>query len=164
MRLASLLLLIVLLPGCGKSYPPADFSSAESALLSIENAYRQKDRELILACKDFYLEAKFVVPEKTGRSKEKLDLARKASAMLLEKQWIGYLDQGIPEWNDVEVKITDIEELTEDMVVVTEEIRPPGHDPIPSRLFVGRNDAGEWKVLMDYSEEMADNWMKYYGK
>ena len=62
------------------------------------------------------------------------------------------------------VEITKVEKLTDDMVVVHEKIVPPRGKTIRSRMFVGMNDEGEWKVLMPYSRAMADTWVKWYGK
>ena len=88
---------------------------------------------------------------------------QKMNMMVLKAKFESDLEAGIPEWNGVEAKITGIRKLTDDMVVVSEDIKPPNHDTIKSEMFVGKTPIGQWKVLMPYSKDMEENWMKYYG-
>ncbi|OVE80664.1 hypothetical protein BVY04_05320 [bacterium M21] len=161
-------LAVLAISGCG--YPKPDYSTPEKAMESIENAYRQKDIKKILWCKGFQLEAKFIVPDDPSKlgsgkkvTKEQLAMMKDSTIELCKTKFMSDLESGIPEWNGVKSKITNVRELTDDMVVVSEDIMPPDHNTIKSELFVGKDIFGHWKVLMPYSKKMEDNWMKYYG-
>jgi hypothetical protein len=149
---------------------PLSFDSPEMAIVSIENAYKMKDRAKILLCKDFNLEAKFISPDEPRQMppgkvirQEDLDKVRKMNTQLYKLKYLHDLKDGIPEWNGVKARITDVRKITEDMVVVSEDISGHGQS-MQSEMFVGRAGDGKWKVLMEYSKSMEDSWIGYYGK
>ncbi len=149
---------------------PLSFETPQQAIESIENTYRMKDKSKILLCKDFILEAKFISPDEPYQmgpgkviSKEDLTKVRILNASLFKTKYMYDLNQeGIPDCTGVTYKITNIRRITDDMTVISEDISGRGQF-IKSELFVGKNSNGKWKVLMEYSKEMEDNWIKYYG-
>ena len=166
-----LLAIATMLSSCGENYPGPNYDTPEKAIETIENAYRQKDKKKILWCKNFMIEAKFIVPDDPSRlggnkamTADQISKMQKINMKILKAKFISDLDAGIPEWNGVKSKVTNVRKLTDDMVVVSENIVPPNQDVIKSEMFVGKGPLGQWKVLMPYSKEMEDNWMKYYGK
>ncbi len=153
-----------------KANPPLNFDSPEMAIVSIENAYKTKDKGKILLCNDFDLEAKFISPDEARQmpagkemKQEDLDNVRKMNVRLCKLKFLNDLKDGIPEWNGVKARITDVRKITEDLVVVSEDISGFGQS-IQSEMFVGRDGNGKWKVLMAYSKTMEDSWIGYYGK
>ncbi|MCW8129980.1 MAG: hypothetical protein KIS92_06460 [Planctomycetota bacterium] len=142
---------------------PADltlrFDTPEAALRSIEDAYRRKNVRAILACRDFHLEAKFVV-RKLSETHPDYAKMLEMNAGLCKTHFLSLLEEeGIPEWNGVGVKVTGKESLPDGMFVMSEELTLPDGSKLPQQSFVGKSKDGTYKVLMPYTDKMRAAWM-----
>ncbi len=136
-----------------------NFDTPESALRSIEYAYRARSFQGVLACKDFQLEAQFIANpylDKLGELEYKK--LRGLHVNLFRQYFEMLLREGIPEWGSVETTIYAKRRLSATMYVISQEIRQPGHDCVEQRTFVGRGREG-WKTLMPYSPDMERLWL-----
>ena len=139
------------LAGCGQTGSQQiivhDFSTPEGAILCLEDAYRAKDIEAAVRCKDFQLEAQ-AMSEKIGASKEVMDdEVTKQLAEVLELGYRSELKQkGFPDFNGVTCTFPNTEQKSEGLVVVTEECTYADGQTSRQKLLVGKTANG-WRVL-----------------
>jgi len=142
---------LLLLAGCGQTASQSaivhDFSTPQGAILCLEDAYRAKDIEAAVRCKDFQMEAR-AMSEKIGASKEVMDDAViKQLADVLELGYRGELKQkGFPDFNGVTCTFPTTEQKSDGLVVVTEECSYAGGQTSRQKLLVGKTANG-WRVL-----------------
>jgi len=130
----------------GQSAIVHDFSTPQGAILCLEDAYRAKDIEAAVRCKDFQMEAR-AMSEKIGASKEVMDDGViKQLAEVLELGYRGELKQkGFPDFNGVTCTFPSTEQKGDGLVVVTEECTYGGQTS-RQKLLVGKTANG-WRVL-----------------
>src|SRR5262245_20369985 len=76
-----------------------DFETPEGALRSIEDAYRRRNISAILACRDFNLEATFIV-KRMPESHPEYSKMLAANSKLCRMHFLELIrEHGIPEWN-----------------------------------------------------------------
>src|SRR5262245_8527924 len=108
---------VLLLPlGCGKQ-PARDFSTPEGAILCLEDAYRAKDIEAAVRCKDFNMEARLML-EKLPKLKDAIDdklITR--TAEVLELAYRKEIEKkGFPDMTDVSSSFPKVEPLRDGIV------------------------------------------------
>jgi hypothetical protein len=163
MRLQLMLTILVMLGtfmGCEQTAPVSfspDFSSPEQALQSLEDAYRTKNLDNVLMCKDFKLEARFLMKQQGPRDVSDEMVARYAKTP--EKQFARRLADGFPEWSGVKARIIRKKELSEEMVVLTEELALPNEEEMTQEILVGKSTDG-WKVLVPYNKPTHNDELK----
>lgn len=134
----------LVLAGCGQKAIVHDFSTPEGAILCLEDAYRAKDVEAAVRCKDFHTEAR-VMLERVGGSKD--DELITKTAEVLELGYRKELEQeGFPDMNGVTCTFPSTESKGEGIVAVTEECSYPDGQTSRQQLLVGKTDSG-WRVL-----------------
>ena len=148
--------LCLLLAGCGQGQGGTqvahDFSTPEGAILCLEDAYRAKDIEAAVKCKDFRTEARHMLMS-LSMPKDQIDeeLIGK-TAEVLELGFRKELEQeGFPDFNGVASTFAGTEPAGDNLVTVTEECSHPGGQKSTNRLLVGKTDSG-WRVLNPVSD------------
>lgn len=148
-------LLLVSLVGCGTreggGADPTivhDLTTPEGAILCLEDAYRAEDIEAAVRCKDFQVEAKWMLDSiRAGMAddKEVLDQAAEVLELAFRAQ---IQEEGFPDFQGIissfptKVPYQD----REDMVQITETCENPGGQSVTNVLVVAKTDAG-WKVV-----------------
>jgi hypothetical protein len=140
---------VLLLPlGCGRQ-SPQDLSTPEKAILSLEDAYRAKDIEAAVRCKDFQVEANLMLeglPNLKARDDDGKIAAKTAS--ILELAYRKEMkDKGFPDFAGVTSRFPKVEPYRDGIVVVTEECTYPDGTKSQQRLLVAKVKDG-WRVLI----------------
>jgi hypothetical protein len=147
-RCSSAVLVISLLSvaGCSRETVVHDFSTPQGAILCLEDAYRAKDLEAAVKCKDFRLEARLML-EKLGTPKEELDEMVKLTADVLELGFRKELQEdGFPDFHGVTSHFPHTEPAGDNVVTVTEECAHASGQKSTNKLLVGKSSDG-WRVL-----------------
>ena len=153
-----LALLPVLLVSCFKKQPEpeADFSTPEGAILCLEEAYRQGDLEAAISCKDFWMEAQYMLESKfrdripeAGSDQEII----KRTAEVLELSFRKEIGQtGLPDFSQVRSTFPAKVKVRDDIYRVNEVCHFPDGRTSKQDILVGRRN-GEWKVLNPVADE-----------
>ena len=152
-RLAALSLVLGL-AGCGKSDSSAtpgialDHSTPEGAILCLEEAYRNKDLEAAVGCKDFKIEAKFMLQKLQKELADDAEVLAKTAEVLELGFRSEMKEKGFPDFRGVESSFPQKApyEGREDVVQVTEECRS-GNGPVTKNILVVAKTATGWKVI-----------------
>jgi hypothetical protein len=132
--------------------PPVavDCSTPEGAILCLEDAYRRRDVETAVRCKDFHTEAVMML--------QKLDLGGPApqdvihkTAETLELAYRKELSRTWPDFEGVQSYFTNREQYKDRIVLVTEVCRYPDGRFSREQLLVADTPNG-WRVLIPLSE------------
>jgi hypothetical protein len=125
-----------------------DFSTPEGAILCLEDAYRAKNVDAAIACKDFRTEGRLML-EKLGRlPKGQIDdkLVAK-TAEVLELSFRKEIEKnGFPDMTGVTSTFPTKEPRENNVVVVTEVCKYPDGGTSQQRIMVAKTDKG-WRVL-----------------
>lgn len=135
-----------------KSLPPIpkDFSTPEGAILCLEDAYRRKDMESVIAAKDFRTEARLML-QKTG-FKDYIDDAMVAkTAEALVASFRAHTSARWPDFEGLESFFIKREPHSEKVVLVTEVCRFPDGLYSNEQILVAETKEG-WKVLNSVSK------------
>jgi len=109
-------------PACGAKTP-------EDALRRLEDAYRAKDLELAVACKDFEREAKIMLAQKTAQT--------------LEQAYRAQIQRtGLPDMKGVQCKVVKKQPGAGDLVTLTERCRWPDGSQSEDRVSVAPSASG----------------------
>jgi hypothetical protein len=136
-----------------RARPPVekDFTTPEGAILCLEDAYRRRNIESAVACKDFMIEGILMLlnyDEDMVRDPE----IRKRNAMLAERTYRGKITGSWPDLEGVESFFFGRRAYTDGIVVVTEIRRLP--DGSFDKLnFLAVKTRGGWRVLNQISDE-----------
>jgi hypothetical protein len=135
-----------------KALPPVakDFTTPEGAILCLEDAYRRRDIEAVIAAKDFKTEARLML-QKTG-FKDHIDdelVAKTAEALLLSFR--AHTTATWPDFEGLESFFTKREPHSDKVVVVTEVCCFPDHGFSTQHLLVAETANG-WRVLNPVSK------------
>jgi hypothetical protein len=132
-----------------------NFSTPELALRSLEAAYRTRDIDAVMRCKDFQLESMFVLPGANDIAED----VRSAMVTVLEARFRDDMRDNSPEWNGIVSNIVGREDLPGDMVILSEQLRLPDGETVEMQHFVGKRE-NSWKVAVPYSDEMREAWLR----
>ena len=143
--LAAVCLLAVLV-GCGTI--AHDHTTPEGAILCLEDAYRAKDVEAAVRCKDFHVEAKLMLESlKKDFSNDPEILAK--TAEVLELGFRSELtNSGFPDFRNLTSTFSNKEPYQgrDDVVRITEHCRHASGTTTTSQLTVAKTADG-WKVV-----------------
>lgn len=132
-----------------------DFSTPEGAILCIEDAYRAKDIEAAVKCKDFYLEGRLMLEKLNVLPKEQIDdeLIKKTAEVLELGYRAELKEKGFPDLVGSTATFPKKEPYLEkqNVVVVTEVTRRRDGSVFRERVLVGKTDKG-WRVLNGLDE------------
>jgi hypothetical protein len=148
MRWTSIWLLGALLFSLGCGRQAEDLSTPEKAILSLEDAYRAKDIEAAVRCKDFLTEANLML-EEFPKLKERADgKVVTETAKILELAFRKEMKtKGFPDFAGVTARFPKVEPYRENIVVVTEECSYLDGSTTQQRLLVVKVKDG-WRVLI----------------
>ncbi|MCA9254659.1 MAG: hypothetical protein KDA33_03435 [Phycisphaerales bacterium] len=136
--------------GSTSSGPRPDFTTPEGAILKLEEAYRKGDLEAAVACKDFHLEATYMLKYETAAKWTQTDQLNElilSTAEILELAYRAEMEtSGLPDFEGIRSTFPKKEIVTDDIYRVTEVCTFPDGGTSQQDLFVGRRN-GEWKVL-----------------
>jgi hypothetical protein len=145
LRLLSWLIGLITGPDELRDFPPG-FDTPEGAVLMLEAAYRAKDIEAAVACKDFDGEAKVMLRGKALEMSGDPEIVRR-TAEVLELAYRTELAQtGFPNLEGVTSRFRDRYEDLPDLATIREECTYPDGTTSRQRINVRRTDAG-WRVL-----------------
>ena len=101
-----------------------DFTTPEGAILKLEEAYRARDLEAAIACKDFVSEAKLLLRNLPDPSLSNDAEIVAETARVLELSYVKMIrEQGFPNMTGVTSHFTNRERAPNGIVIVTEVCR-----------------------------------------
>jgi hypothetical protein len=128
-----------------------DFTTPEGAILCLEDAYRRRNIESAVMCKDFMVEGILILLDADPNLARNAEL-RKRNAVLLERQFRKEITESWPDLKGVESFFYGRQAYTDGIVVVTEIRRLP--DGAFDKLnFLVAKTKGGWRVLNQISDE-----------
>ena len=130
--------------GCGKELIKADLTTPEGAILLLEDAYRRGDIERAIACKDFKVEAAYMLRDKPALSSNEV-LTKLAET--LELAYRVQLKKGFPDMKGVTSTFPKKKDVGDGKVVVTEVCRYTDGGTSKQDILVAKTDTG-WKVMI----------------
>lgn len=126
--------------------PKADLATPEGAVLSIENAYRNKDLKAVLKCKDFKIEAQMMFVD-LGMEELADRKTISETAKTLEAAFRSEIVACWPDMEGMEIRCTKQTPVSDTVVVVTEiQLLANGKAASESHIRVAKTKGG-WKVL-----------------
>jgi hypothetical protein len=142
-------LVFIAVAGCSTKAKEAghDFATPAGAILCLEDAYRAKDIEAAVACKDFRIEARLMLQSMKNLSERANDELISKTAKVLELSYRAEIKKsGFPNMAGVQCTFPKEEPYAEDIVTVTEVCRYPDGGSSTQRVLVAKTDKG-WRVL-----------------
>jgi uncharacterized protein YegJ (DUF2314 family) len=125
-----------------------DLSTPEGAILSIEDAYAEQDLERVISCKNFEMEATFMLAKNKALDRlanDRMIIAETAKAFKLN--FIKFIDEnGFPNFNNVQRAFSKREFVNPDLCIVTEVCRYADQTKSIERIYCGRGD-NQWYVM-----------------
>lgn len=127
----------------GEDYFPLNLDTPEGAILCLEDAYRAKDLDRALACKDFRREAMMML-EKLGTAvdDEMIDQMTEVLQLTFIK---GLEDEGFPDFTDIKPAFPKRLKLADDLYQIQEVCKYSNGSHSLEEHYVSKTDAG-WKV------------------
>lgn len=119
-----------------------NFSTPEGAVLCLEEAYRQKDLEKAVTCKDFLAEARLML---AGKNVDHEVLSETAET--LELSFRAHFKTQSPEFEGVDSRFLETKSYADGVVVVTEICRHPNGMILKQKLLAVQKNTG-WRVLI----------------
>lgn len=141
--------------GCTRAAPSArptdfahDFSTAEGAVLCLEDALRAKDVERAVACKEFRVEAATMLELPLDHNTSPVDLALiEKTARVLEQSFRRDLQtRGFPDLDGVKTTFGRPGLFRNNVVVVNQVERHVDGGVVNARTLVAKTEKG-WRVL-----------------
>lgn len=133
--------------------PSMDFTTPEGAILCLEDAFRRRDLEAAIACKDFQVEAVLLLMETSPESLSDQAVLAKA-AEVLELGYRKQISENWPNMDGVESFFIDRQPDSEDLgtFVVTELTLMPDRTLCQTNMRVAKRQ-DRWRVIHPISEE-----------
>ena len=125
-----------------------DLNTPEGAILCLEDAYRAKDAEAAIKCKDFTIEASMMLEKLGGQFGDDKEILAQTAEVLELGFRNELMNTGFPDFRDVVSTFTDQKPYSghEDFVQLTETCRHPDGTTSSEQLVVAKTAAG-WKVI-----------------
>ena len=151
-----LLIAVLMLTGCGGGGETSsaggsdiahDRTTPEGAILTLEDAYRAKDLDAALACRDFELEAKFMLEKVGDGAFSKDEEMLKQTAEVLKLGYTAEIGNSFPDFWGVKSVFSNKQPYKgkTDVVQFTETCTSAGGSSV-NTMVVAKTDDG-WKVL-----------------
>jgi len=142
--------------------PAMDFSTPEGAILCLEDAYRRRDIEAAVACKDFQVEAVLLLAKTMGDLVDDPGIQAK-TAEVLE---LGFRKEKTGNWPDMagmESFFVDRRPGFQDLsIVIVTEINLLSDGSLCRTDLQVCNRGNGWKVLMPVEADSADGRIKHH--
>jgi len=151
MKKVIFLLVIILIGSCKKETTfEKNFDTPQGAVLCLEDAYRSKDMDKILECKDFKLEAVYMLryeiegaPDSVKHDEEIINKLTEA----LERAFNKEMKETMPNFDDVvKSEFPKMEKIDDDFVVLKEVCIYDDGGQSSENLIVGKKDS-EWRMI-----------------
>ncbi|MFD2938506.1 hypothetical protein [Flavobacterium notoginsengisoli] len=123
-----------------------NYDTPEKAIISLENAFSNKDIVNVVASKDFEAEAKIVLQRTNVElNEETIDL----TAKLLELSLVEYiLNNGFPDFSMVKRQFSELSEIDNDLYFIEETLIYEDGKTYSNIIFLTVED-NKWKVAMN---------------
>jgi hypothetical protein len=125
-----------------------DLTTPEGAILSLEDAYRAKDIEAAVRCKDFAVEAKLMLQRIQQEFSDDPEILSKTAEVLELGFRSEMKDSGFPDFHNITSTFSDKKPYDghKDIVQITEHCRQSDGTTSTNTLVVA-NTANGWKVV-----------------
>ena len=127
-----------------------NFDTPQGAVLCLEDAYRSKDIERILSCKDFSLEAIYMLKYEMENTDDDLMADEEIIDKLaetLELAFISEMKVSIPNFDGVvKSEFPRMKVIDEKFVILEEVCTYNDGGQSKQKLIVGKNDSG-WRIM-----------------
>jgi hypothetical protein len=130
--------------------PPVkmDFSTPEGAILCLEDAYRRRDVETAVACRDFAAEAKVWLHERGNVSRQmKAEMLPEVTGTMEKSFRRSVAKNWAVDWERAKSYFRNREPYGDGMVAVSEVIHTPDGNLLQQRILVAETAKG-WRVAM----------------
>ena len=125
----------------------ADFTTPEGTVLCLENAFRQRNIEEAVACRDFATEATLWLQERGHLSSEKKTAALSETIQAMEKSFRNALAKGLPpDWILGKSYFLPREPFAVDIVVVNKFTQVPEGGLYSQQILVART-GDKWRTV-----------------
>lgn len=140
--------LLIAFAGCGGA-PMHDLSTPESAILSLEDAYRAADMEAALKCKDFDVEAKLMLEKVNTELSDDPELLQQTAEVLKLGFMAEMKEKGFPDFRGITSTFSNQKPYQgrDDIVEITETCNHGNGQTTTNQLTVAKTAAG-WKMVM----------------
>lgn len=133
----------------GVDHFKVDFNTPEGAILSLEEAFTEKNLQKAAACKDFYQEAKLMLDKMEFETDEEMI---RNMAEVLEASFIQHMEEsGMPDFSSLTSAFTQREKITDEHWIITEICTYPDGGYSEQRLNTYKTVDG-WRVLGLFEE------------
>jgi hypothetical protein len=134
--------------------PAMDFTTPEGAILCLEDAYRRRDIEAAVACKDFLIEATLMLAEVSPGTADDPEVQGHA-ANVLELAFRKEKTSAWPDMEGIESFFIERQPFSDGIVVVQEFMRMPDGTFCEAKLRVAHTQNG-WRVLDPLLDDADD--------
>lgn len=125
-----------------------NLETPQGAILSIEAAYRSKDIHKIIACKDFKIEAEYMIKYEMGNKMETSDVILDSLSSVLNTTFENEMKESIPDFNDiVNSQFSRLKKIDDKFVIVEEICTYHDGGTSTQKMVIGKGPDG-WKVLV----------------
>lgn len=129
--------------------PPvaADFSTPEGAVLCLEDAFRQRNIEAAVACRDFAAEARHWLQERAHLSEQMKNEMLPETVQAMEKSFRNALAKGLPpDWILGKSYFLPREPFAADIVLVNKYTQVPAGGLYSQQILVART-GDKWRTV-----------------
>lgn len=124
------------------------YNTPEEAIISLENAYTNKDLEAIIKSKDFDTEAKLILKEASYNYDVNDKELINETVELLKTAFIQSLkENGYPSFQYAEREFSELEKIDADIYCIHEKLFFPNNVIYVNKIFLSYKD-DLWKVAM----------------
>jgi hypothetical protein len=135
---------------------PVDFSTPEGAVLRLEDAFRQKNIEAAVACRDFATEAKLWLQERGQLSLEQKTAMLPETVRAMEKSFRDMLAKGLPaDWILGKSYFLPHEPFADGIVAVNKYTQVPEGGLYSQQILVTKT-GNEWKMVKTLPPPLDD--------
>ena len=151
-RISPWVLALSFAAGCGSSggvmTKPIDLTTPEAAILSLEEAYRSRDVNAAVKCKDFRTEAILMLQKVSPQLAGDEEIIAKTTEVLELGFRTEMKKKGFPDFRDVTSTFKDKKPFRNrnDIVEVTETCAHKGGSATTNQLVVAKTEPG-WRVV-----------------
>jgi hypothetical protein len=125
----------------------ADFSTPEGAVLCLEDAFRQRNIEAAIACRDFTTEARLWLQDRGHLSNEQKTASLPETIQAMEKSFRNALTKGLPaDWILGKSYFLPHEPLAEGIVLVNKYTHMPEGGLYSQQIVVAKT-GNDWRTV-----------------
>jgi hypothetical protein len=140
------------------SQPPvaADFSTPEGAVLCLEEAFRQRNTEAAVACRDFATEARLWLQDRGHLSNEQKTASLPETTQAMEKSFRNALAKGLPaDWILGKSYFLPHEPFADGIITVNKYTQVPEGSLFSQEILVAKSANG-WRLVKVVPQPVDD--------